>query len=169
MAGETSEVSSFGSLNVGASSLKDITSSPSVVSLIPLQNSISSPSVSSTNNKVNFFLHVKLSDSNNNPISGAIVTLHSQTQQGVTNSDGIAFFRYIEAGSHTVDIAYNNETVKQLLTIGGDPLHTYELAVTLNVENPFLNRIVLIVIGALIFITLVLGGGVFLERKRKKI
>jgi LysM repeat protein len=51
---------------------------------------------------------VKVVDTNKKPVEGAKVTIHSKVQETVTNKDGIAQFKNVEAGDHKVLIAYNN-------------------------------------------------------------
>lgn len=50
---------------------------------------------------------------NNQPIPGLKVELHSDIQEAVTDQSGIAYFKNVLAGSHTIKTVYNNKTYEK--------------------------------------------------------
>jgi hypothetical protein len=72
---------------------------------------------------------VKVVDTNKKPVEGAKVTIHSKIQETVTNKDGIAQFKNIEAGDHKVLIAYNNFEGEQSVNLTGN-VKEFDLNVT---------------------------------------
>lgn len=64
-------------------------------------------------------LDVKVLGTNNQPIAGVAVTLHSKVQKAVTDKNGIAHFVNVEKGNHEVQLAYSGYTGQQKLTVDG--------------------------------------------------
>lgn len=63
---------------------------------------------------------VKVVDTNNSPVVGAKVTIHSKVQETVTDENGLAIFTNIEPGDHKIIIAYNNFEGEQEVNLTGD-------------------------------------------------
>ena len=108
---------------------------------------------------------VKVTDEENKPVGGASVTLHSTPRQAKTNDKGIATFKQVEKGEHTVIIAYGGETGEQKMVLAAsDNVKRYELNVKIQRRNPLLSPVVLGIIGVLIGVIVVMG--VMLRKKR---
>ena len=60
---------------------------------------------------------VTVLDSNGGPIQGASVTLHSTPRTSVTDVNGNARFENVEAGDHTVAVAYAGKTSSQPVSV----------------------------------------------------
>jgi hypothetical protein len=65
-------------------------------------------------------VRIQVLDTQNNPVKGATVTIHSTPQTTKTNDDGIAIFQHVESGTHTVAIAYEGYNGEQSIHLTGD-------------------------------------------------
>jgi hypothetical protein len=110
-------------------------------------------------------LTVKVVDTEKKAVENAKVTVHSKVQEGHTDKDGFVSFKDLEPGEHRVIIAYANTTGEQSINLTGDN-PAFALTVTIESENPFLDPLVLAVLGALLVIILVLTI-VIVKRRRK--
>ena len=59
----------------------------------------------------------RIIDSQDNPISGIPVTIHSEPQSAITDKDGIVVFRNIEIGAHTLTFKYQNQDFQKNIEI----------------------------------------------------
>jgi len=91
---------------------------------------------------------VKVIDTNKKPVEGAKVTIHSKVQETITNKDGIAEFKNVEAGDHKVLIAYNNFEGEQSVNLAGD-VKRFDLNVTVKQNFIFLSPLAYGIIGTL--------------------
>lgn len=107
---------------------------------------------------------VKVKDTNNKPVEGAIVTLHSATQSAKTDKNGIATFKNVEQGDHKVLIAYNNYQGEQSINLAGD-VKEFDLNVTVQQKAKLLSPLAYEIIGVLVFVILVLIALLVKSRK----
>lgn len=99
---------------------------------------------------------VIVTDEEDKPIGGATVTLNSTPRQTTTNEKGVATFKEIEQGEHTVTIAYEEQVGEQKVVLSDD-VKRYELAVKLERKNTLFSPQALTVIGVLLATILFLG------------
>lgn len=112
----------------------------------------------------NYELKIKVTDTDNQPVIGAKVTLHSTPQVKITDKNGIADFTDVESGQHQVLIAENNYTGTQSINLSGK-VKEFDLSVKVKPENPFTALPVIITISLLALIILFLI--LFITKKRK--
>ncbi|MDO8498234.1 MAG: carboxypeptidase regulatory-like domain-containing protein [bacterium] len=101
-----------------------------------------------------YYVRVKVTDPNKNPIEGAKVIIQSKIQEVITNKDGIAEFRNIEAGDHKVIIVYHNSEGEQTVNLTGD-VKEFDLNVSVRPQNILFTLPVLEITGALVLINLI--------------
>ena len=89
---------------------------------------------------------IKVVDTNKKPVEGAKVTIHSKIQETVTNKDGIAQFKNIEAGDHKILIAYNNFEGEQSVNLNGN-VKEFDLNVTVQQKAIILSPLAYGIIG----------------------
>jgi hypothetical protein len=65
-------------------------------------------------------LIVHIVDGNNNPVQGALVTLHSIVQTAYTDSSGNATFNNVDVGTHQVEAQYNSMHSQTTLYVAND-------------------------------------------------
>jgi len=94
---------------------------------------------------------IKVVDTNQQPIEGAKVTMHSKIQEATTNKEGIVEFKNVEAGDHKVLIAYNNFEGEQSVNLTGD-VKEFDLNVTVQEKSVLLSPLAIGIIGILILI-----------------
>lgn len=94
-------------------------------------------------------VNIKVLDTEQKPVLGAKVTMHSDPKETITDENGIAKFTDVEAGNHTVLIAYNNFQGEQSINLTGD-VKEFNINVTIEPKNIFLDPRILIVVGVLI-------------------
>ncbi len=109
-------------------------------------------------------VNVTVKDTNNKPVEGAAVTLHSIPKQAKTDKNGIATFHQIEQGEHTVIIAYANYQGEENIHLSGK-VKTFDVNIQVKPVNVLVNPLVLVIIGVLVVIIGVLCF--FLWRKSK--
>lgn len=108
-------------------------------------------------------LEIKLS-ADGKPLDGAAVEIHSKVQKTIASAQGVASFRNVEPGEHTVKIAYENYTGEHKIALTGKEKDVeIDLSIKL-VQNGFASRPVQIVIALLILA--VITQGVFIMRKK---
>lgn len=108
-------------------------------------------------------LDVKVLAMNNQPIEGAVVTLHSKVQTAKTDKQGIAHFENVEKGDHKVVLSYKTYSGEQSLKVSGK--NTQEL-LTLQVQlKQSFSWVSLTVIGIM---AVIIGYLLFLLRKKRK-
>jgi hypothetical protein len=109
---------------------------------------------------------IKVVDTNKKPVEGAKVTIHSKVQETVTNKDGIAQFKNVEAGDHKVLIAYNNFEGEQSVNLTGN-VKEFDLNVTVQQKAIILSPLAYGIIGimGLVMIGLIV---LLIKAKRKK-
>ncbi|MDQ5969574.1 MAG: hypothetical protein QG593_91, partial [Patescibacteria group bacterium] len=110
---------------------------------------------------------VKIVDDKGNPLPFTKVTLFSKPREAITDKDGIAHFKDVEAGEHTIVVANNNQVGQQKITIGGKDVERYEYTIEIKETNPFLNPWVAMTIGMLVSIIIV-AVTLFIREKYKK-
>ncbi len=121
------------------------------------ENQMEKESFDSAQDKT-YDVDVKVTDEENNPVGGASVTLHSTPRQAKTNDKGIATFKEVEKGEHTVIIAYNGDTGEQKMVLAAsDNVKRYELNVKIQRRNPLLEPVTLGVVGVLGLVIVVMG------------
>lgn len=106
--------------------------------------------------QVGVTIDVKILSMKNEPVEGAMVTLHSNVQVAKTDKDGIAHFEKVEEGEHRVLISYNGYDGEQKLNIDGAK-KTQTLTLQVQLGNGFSSPAVIAVmlgIGAIILLLL---------------
>lgn len=78
-----------------------------------------------------YSVHVTITNSEKQPVSGAHVTLHSNVQEAVTDSNGVATFTNVEPGQHKVLIAYQGYKGEESISVQGD---TPEIKLHITIE-----------------------------------
>jgi len=111
-------------------------------------------------------ISVEVIDTNNNPVEGAKVTIHSKVQETITDKNGVATFSNVEPGEHKVLIAYDGYSGEQAINLSGDSKE-YKLNITVEKKNNFASPQALILIGGLMFIIAVLLVPFLRFRSRK--
>lgn len=118
------------------------------------------------NTQQNYDLTVKLS-SEGKPLGGAKVEIHSKPQKTIASSEGVATFKNVEPGEHTLHIAYENYTGEHKIALTGDEEDVdVDLSIKL-VQNGFASPMVQVVIGVLGIA--VVTQAYFLIKKYKRI
>jgi LysM repeat protein len=109
---------------------------------------------------------IKVVDTNKKPVEGAKVTIHSKVQETVTNKDGIAQFKNVEAGDHKVLIAYNNFEGEQSVNLTGN-VKEFDLNVTVQQKAISLSPLAYGIIGIMGLV--VIGLAVLLIKSKRKV
>ncbi len=109
---------------------------------------------------------IKVVDTNKKPVQGAKVTIHSKVQETVTNKDGIAQFKNVEAGDHKVLIAYNNFEGEQSVNLTGN-VKEFDLNVTVQQKAISLSPLAYGIIGIMGLVVIVLA--VLLIKSKRKV
>jgi lysophospholipase L1-like esterase len=144
-------------LDITSSTLNPVNEKPSIT---PTPSS-TLPQESASNEKT-YSINIVVKDTNNQPIEGAEVTMHSKVQTAITNKDGIAHFDNVEQGNHKVIIASNNFKGEESLNLSGD-VKEFNLNVQVKPQNVLLTPQVITIISAFILVIIVLL--VLLRRK----
>lgn len=87
-------------------------------------------------------------DTEQQPLEGVNVTLHSKVQEATTNKDGVAEFNNVEPGDHRVIIAYSGYEGEQALNLSGD-VKEFNVNITIEPKRVIFSPISLGVISAL--------------------
>lgn len=103
----------------------------------------------------NYDVNIKVLSTDNQPIQGARVALHSDVQEQITNEEGIAKFTNIEEGQHKLVISYNKYSGEQSINITGG---SNEVNITITVEqrNVLISPFAGVIIGILVIIIVIL-------------
>jgi hypothetical protein len=139
---KTANPQAFNQLEVTASELVAV---PKKIEITTVSEQVIPPEVSKF---MDYAVKVKVVNTKKMPISGAKVTMHSTTQERITNKDGVAQFENVEPGSHKVLIAYQNYEGEQAINLGGD-VKEFELNITVSEKDYSLPPSVYVVIGGL--------------------
>ncbi|MFZ3301085.1 MAG: carboxypeptidase regulatory-like domain-containing protein [Microgenomates group bacterium] len=113
-------------------------------------------------------VNIKVTNTKQEPVAGAKVTIHSDPKDATTDEDGIAKFTGVEAGDHKVLIAYNNFEGEQSINLSGDTKE-FNLNITVNEKKVLLSPFAYGVIGVLILVITVLIVQLQKKRNIKKI
>ena len=105
-------------------------------------------------------LDIKIMADTGSPVKGAKVTLHSTPRDALTNADGIASFRNVEPGKHTVYIAYNGYNGGgQAVNVTGDNKNlelVMQIKLTDGFNSPKVMGVITVMGGALAVLTFLL-------------
>lgn len=103
----------------------------------------------------NYDVNIKVLSTDNQPIQGARIALHSDAQEQITNEEGIAKFTNIEEGQHKLVISYNKYSGEQSINITGG---SNEVNITITVEqrNVLISPFAGVIIGILVIIIVIL-------------
>lgn len=103
----------------------------------------------------NYDVNIKVLSTDNQPIQGARIALHSDVQEQITNEEGIAKFTNIEEGQHKLVISYNKYSGEQSINITGG---SNEVNITITVEqrNVLISPFAGVIIGILVIIIVIL-------------
>ena len=125
---------------------------------------------SSTKEKVNqegIEFTVLVKDSDNNPISGVLVTIHSKVQQATTDKNGTVKFENVEPGDHKVILAYNDYNGEQALTIN-ESSKDQVLTLQIELKKGVSWSVFLLVIGSLSALSILLLIFIYKQKHSKK-
>ncbi len=127
-----------------------------------------SPSSSTGNSSNQVLVHdvnIKVTDTNKQPVAGAMVTLHSTPQTTTTDKNGVATFHNVESGNHQLLIAYGNFKGEESLNLTGSEKE-FSVNVVVKPTNSF-SPLVIGVTGVMALIIIVLS--VVLIRTKKTV
>lgn len=108
-------------------------------------------------NKLNqgYVINVKVIDLDKKPVEGASVTIHSVSQQSMTDKNGVAVFKNIEPGEHRVLIAYNNYKGEQAINLNS-VASEFDLTIQVKPVGVILDSLLLEIIAIMFLIIVVL-------------
>jgi len=109
-------------------------------------------------------VNIKVMDTEQQPLEGVNVTLHSKVQEATTNKDGIAEFSNVEPGDHRVIIAYSDYEGEQTLNLSGD-VKEFNVNITISTKKTVFSPISLSIIGVLA-VTLVSVVAILIKKKK---
>ncbi len=109
---------------------------------------------------------ISVKDQQQKPVDQAEVTLHSEPRTGKTNSLGEVVFDQVEAGEHTVTIAYQGYTGEQKVFLSGD-VKRVDLNITIQAKNQMFSKTSVAIIGALVLGIFILILIVWRSRRRQ--
>lgn len=109
-------------------------------------------------------VNVSVKDTNNKPVAGAEVTLHSTSQHAKTDKNGVATFHNIEQGQHQVIIAYANYQGQENINLTGN-VKSFNVDVKVKPVNVTFSPEVLIIIGVLAGIIILLSILLLMKNK----
>lgn len=110
-------------------------------------------------------LDVKILADSGAPLSGVKVTLHSTPRDSITNTEGIASFKNVEAGEHKVYLAYEDyRGGGQSISLTGDT-KSIEMIMQVNLKSGVSTQKVALVVGALLIIIIGLLVAVLTMKK----
>lgn len=89
---------------------------------------------SNTESTKGYKVSIKVLDTNQKPVEGAKVTIHSKVQEATTDANGFAHFTDVEPGDHRVLIAYNNFEGEQSVNLTGD-VKEFSLSITVQEKS----------------------------------
>jgi len=113
-----------------------------------------------------YTVKVKVVDSQNKPVSGAKVTIHSKVQETTTDKNGLAVFNGVESGEHKILIAYSNYSGEQKVNLTGE-VKEFDLNIKVKQTNAFLNPQVMVFAGLMgLVITILI---IMLIKAKKKV
>jgi len=76
-------------------------------------------------------LKIKVYDESHQPVEGVVIEIHSRVRTKTTNSDGEAYFKDVETGSHTMIVAYEDQRVEKKINLIDDGKEELEIKVKL--------------------------------------
>lgn len=109
---------------------------------------------------------VKVVDTQNKPVAGAKVTLHSTPREATTDKNGVANFDNVEAGQHQVLIAYDGYKGEQTVNLTGDAKE-FDLNVKVQKDNLSISPLAYGIMGIMGLIIIGLLG--LLIKTRRKV
>lgn len=95
-----------------------------------------------------YSVKVKVMDTNNKPVAGATVTLHSNPQTATTDENGVAQFNNVEEGDHKVLIEYDGYKGEQSLNLSGE-VKEFDLNIKVQKDNLQISPLAFEIIGVL--------------------
>ena len=113
-------------------------------------------------------VNIKVKDTKGNSIENATVTIHSTPQTEKTNKDGTATFNNVEAGNHTINIAYNNYQGEQSINLTGD-VKEFNINVTVQQKPILLSPLAYGIIGILVLIIALLSFKIIKSKKQRSL
>ena len=126
-AGNASSLTFYLSINYEGVVVSDaVTTAAPIDELITTMKEVEKISVSSEEEKQEVAIYgrivsIKVLDSSGKPLPGVKVELHSTPREAVTNAEGIAMFKNVEPGEHTIKIAYQKKQGEQKVVVEDDP------------------------------------------------
>ena len=108
-------------------------------------------------------VNIKVTNTKQEAVKGAKITMHSDPKETTTDENGIAKFKNVEQGDHKVLIAYGNFTGEQSINLTGDTKE-FNLNITVNEKKVLLSPFAYGVIGVLVLVITILI--IKLQKKR---
>ncbi|MBU0999774.1 fibronectin type III domain-containing protein [Patescibacteria group bacterium] len=99
-------------------------------------------------------LRISVFDTEDKPVGGAKITLHSTPRKAITDEEGLATFTDVEEGEHKLLIAYNNYKGEQTINLKGSTKE-FSVKVTLSMDAPLFSTTALLVVAFLSLLTFV--------------
>jgi hypothetical protein len=118
-----------------------------------------------------YLVKIKVVDTNQKPVKGAKVVLHSTPREGTTDSQGLINFSNVEPGDHKVAISYKGQTGEQGITVGSDSATASpEVAITIRIQatDPFSDHRVRWSLIVMITVIITLLAALIYKRKQVK-
>lgn len=118
---------------------------------------------------IGYTVSIKIVDSDNNPVEGAKVELHSDPMIAYTNVLGIATFKGVEKGEHTIKVSYDGIYKEEKISLDGNINQIHNTTIGLESQNTFSknNFIFYVTISLIIFILLVIGFWIYKKNHKK--
>lgn len=96
---------------------------------------------------------IKVLDTNNQPIKGARVTLHSEPKESVTDDNGIVKFTQVERGEHNINISSGNYNGDQTIFLPADNNQKeFNVSITVEPKKVIFSPSILLFVGLLLLI-----------------
>jgi hypothetical protein len=115
--------------------------------------------------KTGYSVQVSVVNTKNEPIEGALVTIHSTPREVTTDKTGLAQFSGIEAGEHKLLIGYGDYSGEESIFLNGD-VKEFKISVTVEEKKTSFSKPaigIIVTLGAIIVILLI---SLFIRRKR---
>lgn len=109
-------------------------------------------------------VEVIIVDTNQEPVEGATVTLHSTPRTTTTDKDGKAIFENVEPGPHRIVVSYRGQEGEQAINLD-ESTAEFQFKIQIEAKNPLVARKTLVVLGIL---ALVIAFLAFLLLKKYK-
>jgi hypothetical protein len=147
---------------------KSLDLSKTVITPVEVATTSGKPTNTNTTSEVQekYDVSVSVVNTQNEPIEGATVTLHSTPQQQTTDAEGAVQFSGIEAGAHTLQIAYGDYSGEESIYLTGQ-VKEFKISITVEEKQKPFSRTSLVVISILAVVIIFLLTFFFLKSRKK--